>query len=246
MGRAHWSRWRDRVGKAKTRRELRPLAQIEEQYRIWVSEGVRMRGKSQKGLAAAMKLSTGTVSKICKGTRPVRLYEVPTIQAYLGTPPPIATNDNHAPAEVADERSVPSGLTVEAVIEPEFWKGAGAVVAISTVPIPGRPDQKFRGIPQYACAIRAQPDAYLICVPYFRVRAQPMHGDKVHVRRTRANGEFEDTQRVVQIVSGKVRLHLPNVAEDTDKPLAYPNNKRSDEAVEIRGLIIGRFEVEPV
>jgi hypothetical protein len=47
--------------------------------------------------------------------------------------------------------------------------------------VPNPPTSKFAKLPQYAVAMgMSEPNTYAVCVPYFRARSAPIHGDKVH------------------------------------------------------------------
>lgn len=228
----------------KARRAWTPK---DEAYRLWMVAGVKLPGKSQKGLAAAAKLGQSAVSKLLGGTRFLSLGEIDAIADYFGSghPPPNGEAPK-AKGGVVREREAPPQLSVEAIIAPGYWSRMGGAVstAAQRTPIAGRLDPKYAGISQYACAFQSDPSQYVVCAPFAAVRAAPLPGDKVHVRRTRENGEYEDTIRVVTISGGRTTLVLQEAPDDDkDKVMVYPS-RRSGESVELRGLVIGRFIAE--
>jgi len=115
-----------------------------------------------------------------------------------------------------------------------------------TITVPDPSTSKFAKLPQYAVGMgKEEPNSYLVCVPYFRARSAPIHGDKVHVRRTRTIDQrsvHEDTLRVVKVRGKKVRLECQQPAPKGYKGriVTYPSDVRT-EKVEIRGLVIGRL-----
>ena len=222
----------------------------------WVAIGVTLPGKSQKGVAEAIGRSAGTVSKICKGERPVHLEEIDAISKYFGPghPPPNGVHPNPPLAAqdgrlTGQETALPSGgLPIEAIIGQGLWNSAGgqmSTVAART-PVPGRLEPRFLGMKQYACAFRSDPNQYVVCVPFGSMRAAPVHDDEVHVRRTRGNGEYEDTIRTVRTTNGGVQLVIADAPDnDRDKIIDYPS-ARPDETIEIRGLVVARITSKPV
>jgi hypothetical protein len=240
------------VGKIKAKAGLGPK---ERALHEWVATGVTLPGKSQKGVAAAIGRSAGTVSKICKGERPVHLEEIDAISNYFGPghPPPNGVHLNPPAARdgrlTGEETALPTGgLPIEAIIGQGLWNSAGgqmSTVAART-PVPGRLEPRFLGMKQYACAFRSDPNQYVVCVPFAAMRPAPVHEDEVHVRRTRANGEHEDTIRVVRTTNGRVQLVLADAPDNTrDKILDYPSS-RAGETVEIRGLVIAHMTSKSV
>lgn len=234
-----------------TKRKRRAYTPKDEEYRLWIVAGVKLPGHSQKGLAGALGVSEPTVSKILKGTRLVQLGEVDKIADYFGPghPPP---NGEHKPTRsgvVLDEVALHpnAGLRVEAIIAPGYWGRTGvAMTIVPQVPIAGRLEPKFSGLPQYLCQLQADPNVYYVCAPFAALRAAPLNGEKVHVRRTRDNGECEDTIRIVKAAGGLVSLALEDAADDDQEAnLPYPS-RRAGESIEIRGLVLGRFVAEPV
>lgn len=53
----------------------------------WIREGLKKHGKSQKGLAEALHVDPGVVTRLLKGDRQLKAAEVPIIQRYLNAPP---------------------------------------------------------------------------------------------------------------------------------------------------------------
>jgi hypothetical protein len=117
-----------------------------------------------------------------------------------------------------------------------------------TISVPNPPGSKFAELPRYGVSYRADPNSYAVCVPYFKARSAPVHDDQVHVRRIKtADGLHEDTIRVVKVKGKKVSLvcEEPVPKGYKDKEVAYPSKTRS-ETVEIRGLVVGRFEARGI
>jgi DNA-binding transcriptional regulator YdaS (Cro superfamily) len=54
-----------------------------QRYVDWIVNGLRTVGKSQQGLARVMGVSPTVVTRIVKGTRPIRAQELAAISSYL-------------------------------------------------------------------------------------------------------------------------------------------------------------------
>jgi transcriptional regulator with XRE-family HTH domain len=58
-----------------------------ERYVRWIRQGLK-NGKTQSGLAAALGIAHPQISSLMKGTRQLKVPEIPKIAAYLEQPPP--------------------------------------------------------------------------------------------------------------------------------------------------------------
>jgi hypothetical protein len=241
------------VGRKKAKEGLGPK---ERELQKWVAAGVKLPGKSQKGVADAIGRSPSVVSKICDGDRPVHLEEIDAIADYFGSGHPPPPNGVHPkPSAGGDGRLTgrefvlpTGGVPIEAIVGLGLWNSAGgqmSTVAART-PVPGRLEPRFLGMKQYACAFRSDPNQYVVCVPFAAMRAAPVHDDEVHVRRTRDNGEYEDTIRTVRTANGRVQLVIADAPDnDRDKIIDYPSSRPS-ETIEIRGLVVARITSKAV
>ena len=226
-----------------------------EAYRRWVIDGLTHLNLKHKVLEPVLGSQT-TISKVLNGKRPLRLEEVAEISTKIfgpGYPPPNGaskpTPTATPQAGMVGEETPSDDLPIEAIIAPGSWVRGGVMATAAPSPrVPiARMGAKFANMRQYACPTLADPSNYVICVPFAAVRASPIAGEKVHVRRTRANGEHEDTVRVVRGGGqGGIRLELEG--EPTSQPdwsINYPSD-RDGETIEIRGLVIGRYIAENV
>lgn len=69
--------------------EIRTVASQETQrYLDWIQVGLRAPGKTQKGLAGALNIAHPQITSLLKGTRNLKVDEIPRIAAYLDLPPP--------------------------------------------------------------------------------------------------------------------------------------------------------------
>jgi phage repressor protein C with HTH and peptisase S24 domain len=94
------------------------MDQIEEQI-AWIARGLKPDDKTQAGLARAMGIHASGVTRMLKGERQIKAFELPKIAAYLGEPPP---GGEMLPEEVPDEIVPVPELTVEISV------GGGALV----------------------------------------------------------------------------------------------------------------------
>jgi transcriptional regulator with XRE-family HTH domain len=219
-------------------------------YLDWLQAGLRKPGKSGKGLAGVLGVSESAVSRLLAGKRRFQLLELPKIAGYLEEEVPASEGaSGRAQAareqipeqpELGNAQAVPL-VRVTAIIAPAVWREAGAAVAVAER-IPASPDPRLARMKQYACRIEAEPNRFAICVRYEDMRASPMAGDVVHVRRTR-KGFFEDTIRIVRIGSnGNVALELAGAATKSGEArVYYPAGAKALEDIEIKGLVVGYF-----
>ena len=221
--------------------------------RDWVRAGFKKPGKSGKGLAAALGMSPSQVSRMLtkeeklvpgkKAPRRVYLDELRTIAEYIDEPIPTgllsgeaSDNSNRVSAPTSTlggEQAVPL-VRVSVVIAPSVWREVGVTVAIAER-IAASPDPRVSGMKQYACKIESENGQFVVCVPYFTMRREPLANDVVHVRRT-DKGRYEDTLRTIRIVRGQVQLQLDG-AKGREGVLLYPST--TDETLEIKGLVVG-------
>lgn len=69
--------------------EIRTMADQETQrYIDWVRKGLKQPGKTQKGLAEHLGIAHPQITSLLKGTRQVKVSEIPAMAAYLDMPPP--------------------------------------------------------------------------------------------------------------------------------------------------------------
>jgi transcriptional regulator with XRE-family HTH domain len=217
-------------------------------YLDWLQAGLRKPGKSGKGLAGVLGVSESAVSRLLAGKRRFQLLELPKIAGYLEEEVPVTDVGGRARAaheqipeqsELGSEQAVPL-VRVTAIIAPAVWREAGTAVAVAER-IPASPDPRLARMKQYACRFEAEPSRFAICVRYGDVRASPMAGDVVHVRRTR-KGFFEDTIRVVRVgPNGNVALELATPTQTGEARIVYPAGPKALEDIEIKGLVVGYF-----
>jgi hypothetical protein len=238
-----------RSQKGKQKREWTPW---DEDHRDWLERGLKLQGKTKKGAAGAIEREQSAISQMLVRKRRFQSGEVEKIAGYFGPgcPPPNGRAPDVGAGTVSGETAVPpnTGLRIEAIIAHGYWGKDGAVSIAPQVSISGRPDAKFAGLQQYLCALRADPNVYFICAPFTALRVTPLDSEKVHVRRTRENGEHEDTIRMISVgPGGAVNLVLLEVQEgdDVDRNLAYPS-QIAGESIEIRGLVLVRAVTENV
>ena len=214
-------------------------------YLDWIVRGLQKPGKTKKGLAGVLGVHPSGVTALLKGERRLQLVEVPKIAAYLEEEVPQGSGTFQSPAGqpsvLGREQAVPL-MGISVVIAPSVWREAGVAVAIAER-IPSSPDPRVSDLRQYACKIEAEPNRFVICVPYSDLRSRPVANDVVHVRRTR-KGFHEDTLRTVRISSrGQIRLELQPGNNVGDAALTYPAPAKAGETVEIKGLVVGYHEV---
>lgn len=211
-------------------------------YRDWLRHGLEKPGKTAKGLAQVLRRSESVVSRMLAGKRKIHLEDVPRIAGYIEEEAPtnngnVVSLANKTPALLGSAQAVPGLIRVVAVIAAGVWREAGGTVAIAER-VSASPDPRVAGLQQYACKIESD-GRFAICVRYEDMRPRPTAGDVVHVRRTQGE-RYEDTLRVIRISQGLVRLETVNHGRPKGPALAYPPGK-GDDAVEIRGLVVGYY-----
>jgi hypothetical protein len=212
----------------------------------WIRAGLAKTGKSGKGLAGHLKRSESVVSRILSGDRQIKADELPRIADYLESEIPVAAGVRNDTNTTGSRRSglglaqSTALVPVMAVIAPAVWREAGGRVMARKAQVPAVPDPRLAGVPQYACELESDPGHFVICVNYFDIRQRPTTDDVVHVVRTR--GEMhEDTLRKVAVNGDAVRL-VP--VDGKGQTLLYPARK-SAETIEIKGLVVGRYNAVP-
>ena len=200
----------------------------------WVRDGLRKPGKQGNILAQILGIHEPTISKIIKGQRSVHEVEIPKIAEYIEEPvPPIEgeAGDGNEGSRVVEVAEPLAYARPTVLIAPFVWREEGVEIqGVELVPL--SMDKRLDGITQYVAKSETD-DTYYICIPFKEWRQKPIEGDRVHVRRF-SGRTYEDTVRLVQNVSGMVKLVIE------DKPngaLTYPP---LDNEYEIRGLVVGR------
>lgn len=220
-------------------------------YKDWIRKGLEQKGKSNKGLARHLGVHDSVVSRMVRGKRPIKADELPRIAEYLELPIPASQNEGTGhivnPATNANGAGPRVGhLPVQTHLVPVMGKLARGVwredrgSTMLTGFVPAVADPRLKDIEQYAYEFEDAPGSYGIFVPYYSYRRRPMHGDKVHVRRTRGK-LTEHTLRIVDTSSGDVRL----IAADDDEDVVFEPSKAPNETVKIEGLMVGRYEALP-
>lgn len=81
----------------------------------WIRAGLRKPGKSRKGLAQALGRDQSMISRMLKGTRQIKIFDIEKIAAYLEEPTPITQPDmTRDPAPIATE--IAAARRVEAIL----------------------------------------------------------------------------------------------------------------------------------
>lgn len=220
-------------------------------YRDWIRRGLAQPGKSGKGLARALGVTDGVVSRMVHGKRPIKADELPIIAEYLELPIPsshdaaIAPKIDPAPDTNRVRRKLNSDtpevrlVPVKAKLARGVWREDRGNALLSMASVPAVVDPRLNGIDQYACEFEDVPGRFGIFVPYSSYRVRPIKGDTVHVRRTR-DILHEDTLRIVEIEhGGRVKL----IAVDDPNDVVMHPSEDPDETVTIRGLMVGRYEM---
>lgn len=69
--------------------EIRTMVDPETQrYLTWISDGFKLPGKNQIGLARHLNIAHPQITKLMQGDRLLKVNEIPRIADYLGVPPP--------------------------------------------------------------------------------------------------------------------------------------------------------------
>jgi SOS-response transcriptional repressor LexA len=235
-----------------------PVANPDEPYIAWIRSGLKRRGPkgerlTQIGMARALGVDHAVVTRLLKGERRLKHWEISKIAAYLGlSPPNILGADEPAQNETAQLASAPVPLNYVSVRGEcaggrwmEYEVGDPTYETVPVVPT------KFSTLEQFAFRVRGGSmdkakildGDYVICVPYFMARAALTNGDIVVVERRRA-GLYERTCKVVEVRPG-AGVALASRSSDprhADPLLIVNGDSHEDETeVEVVGLVIGRY-----
>ena len=205
----------------------------------WIRIGLAQTGNSGKGLARALGVHDSVVSRMLRGRRRIKPHEIPIIAKYLGMDPP----NNSVPSLAKDggkgafkSTQLANKIPIVGIMSTSTWREEGGVLLDrATIPVA---DPRLKGFDQYALEHeQGPPGRYAIFIDYFAYRPRPLDGDTVLVRRHR-NGLVQEFIRVIRLVADGVRLISPDNDKDV---LAYPANNGAEQ-IEIRGLLVARYE----
>lgn len=213
------------------------------------------RKKTQLGLSRALGIDHAQVSRMLRGKRRLKHWEIAKVAEYLEEPAP-------------DIRGAPAFHKKK-----ETGSLAYVTVTVSNVPVRGEcaggrwleyelGDNDFETVPvvptkypqleQFAFRVRGNSmdrakiidGDYVVCVPYFEARANLTHGDIVVVERRRG-GLYERTCKRLEVrPDGSTALvSQSNDPKSADPLLELQANSHADDGVEIEvvGLVIGRY-----
>lgn len=215
----------------------------------------RRSGKSQKELARILKVPPSAITALKSGKRRFSAHEVPIIAKYLEVDPPPDFVSGPGPNSGDNMSTVrllePSGggnvqqvILGRAIIAPGVWREGGQIMDAARR-VPADPSPKLIGLEQYWVAYEEDPNRFAICVPYFKIRQQPLHGDEVYVVRERG-GQKEHTIRNVVIRGERVELHCTTIGRRSSKPVVtFPSNDDL-EKVSIEGLVVGEYYAKQI
>ena len=199
----------------------------------WIDTALRegrRSGKTNKGLAAALKLDSTQVTRMRNGERAIKAHELRVIEGYLGEKAP-GFGGREASAQQVTAIGGVTLIPVEAIIAPAVWREVGVPVNSAEKAF-ALPDPELAGLKQYACKVDSDQGRLVICVPYRDVRVHPHDGDLVHVVRTKADLE-EHTLWVIKSGSGGFSLEPE---KGSGPQIKFPHS--ADKGIEIRGLVI--------
>lgn len=111
--------------------------------------------------------------------------------------------------------------------------------------VPADPSPRFIGLEQYWVAYEEDPNRFAICVPYFKIRQQPLHGDEVHVIRDRG-GQKEHTIRRVVIQGQRTELHCITIKRQSPRPVVAFPSEDDLETVIMEGLVVGEYTARQI
>lgn len=203
------------------------------------------KGKSQKGLAEAMGINESQVSRMLKGTRNIKVDEIPKISSYLNVSLPVTVTADRLVREEISQRRIPilgevaAGAWLEAPVmhplsEPsEYVPFVPADIAAD----PGLFALRVRGTSINNIA----PDgSLLICVRYSHSGRDLDHNELVIVERQDPDGTFETTaKRVRRNNQGAIELWPDSNDQRHQAPLVLTREAIGDDA-EVR--VIGRVK----
>lgn len=209
----------------------------------WLKAGLKQPGKTQKGLADALRIDATAVSKMLSGKRRLQLHEVPKASAYLGIDPP--GRDQQANHLVAFAHPTTDSVPLRKIAAGGVWREKDKPMMLEPVAIPVVPEPRLRGLKQYATRIDGtdfnkmlRPGDYAILVSFREMRASPHDGDIVEVERR--HGDLVETAiRRVRLHGSQVELWPESTEAEWQTPLRLTNGVKDQ--VEITGLYVGMF-----
>lgn len=100
----------------------------------WIEEGLKKPGKTQTGLAAALKRSPSAITALLKGERELKIREIPIVAAYLEV---IAPGMDATPSQSTKQSFIPSRQLVGIKDLPIYalTQGGDGAEILSTDPI---------------------------------------------------------------------------------------------------------------
>jgi len=201
-------------------------------YDRWLQNALKNmpKGRTQEGLADHLGLSQSVVSRMASGRRRIKADEIDKICRYLGLPAPSLSDK---PLTVHGG----AAIMVSGVMADRVWRERADF--ISDVKVPGVPDARYAGLPQYAMLMESpfEPHGrrgeYAIFVSWDEVRGDnPLRGDLIHVVRTR-DGLKEHTLRAAEQTQDGLLLTSP-----ATEPISWPQQGGE---VELRGLFLTTY-----
>jgi hypothetical protein len=157
-------------------------AELQAKYARWLQRGVSLPGKSQAGLARHLKSSEPVVSKMVRGTRPIRAHELEQASVYFGIPLP-----GDVPANVVTGKII--SVPVVALALEGYWRENGPNMPVHRPAVEFLPHPGYDPSLQYAVEVGSPSIGltHFLFVDVKQVARQLVPPDILHVERKREN-----------------------------------------------------------
>jgi transcriptional regulator with XRE-family HTH domain len=219
------------------------------EVREWLQQALQGAGVSQVALQKQLGLPEGSLSKVLKGERRLKEYEIDELAEALKTPPPA----QKSLVQVAPSANVGHIAPVKSIAAAGRWLDPGARMTTDAAPVPRRMEPKFKFIEQYSLRVEGTDfnkifhhGEYVVFAPFKAFRAEPLDGDIVHVERldTRKNLIEHTIRRVRVDDAGQVTLWPESDDPEWQTPIPYPLFHKN-EKLTIKGFYVGSFRPNP-
>ena len=198
-------------------------------------------GKSQAGLARALKIDASGVSKMLAGKREIKAREVPIIERYLHNPAPSPEPD------FTSAKANAIKVQVVGAIQAGVWRTGlewppDEQYAISVSIDPRYPIARYTGLEVRGTSMNKiySDGTVLVCISAIEQRVEPKSGENVIVRRRNRHGEFEYTVKELEILDSGHRLLWPRSDDPayTEALEWHPGDVDEQDDLLVTGIVI--------
>lgn len=200
----------------------------------WIIDGLKKPGKTQAGIAKAMRRSPSMVTAMLKGKRELKAKDIGVIARYLEVDPPIMP-----PPE--DKPQIRTAMIIGDVAG-GVWTEPG--VEFEPIPTTVAIDERWAARDVFLLRVRgssinrqAKDGDLVLCLSKFAAPRDIRSGDWVVVERRAADGRIETTVKRVQGDSKRGFFLVPD-SDDPSFQAPILIGKNDGEMVEVRAFVL--------